>query len=120
MRSLGVCSASATEEWAVVNGLQLAWDLGFRKLIMKSDASEVINMILDISCISCSNLVLKARELLSFNWQVDIRVISREFNRVADALAKKGIACSTIFVECPSFLRNWVDSECLGFVSPSM
>lgn len=64
---LGVCSAIVAKEWAVVEGVQLAWDLGFKKLILESDASAVINLIMGSNCNSCSNLILKASELISLN-----------------------------------------------------
>ena len=117
-RSIGDCASNSAEEWAVVEGLQLAWDLGFRKIILEFDADETINLILDHACISCSNLVLKARDLLSFDWQVDVRVIPRDFNCIADELAKRGLSSSDVYSVCPSFLRNWVDRECLGINSP--
>ncbi|KAK4273392.1 hypothetical protein QN277_021805 [Acacia crassicarpa] len=112
------CQANSAEEWAIVEGLQTVWDLGFRKIILESDADYTVNLLLDNDCVSCSNLILRARELLSLNWQVDVRSISRDANRIADALAKKGISDSVILNECPSSLRNWCIQESLGLIFP--
>ncbi|KAK4252647.1 hypothetical protein QN277_014392 [Acacia crassicarpa] len=117
-KSIGDCNASNAEEWAIVEGLQLAWDLGFKKIILESDASSVVNVLLDISCATCNSLLLTARDLMTLNWQVDVRVIPREFNRIADALAKRGISNSILLDECPTSLRAWLDQECLGLNSP--
>ena len=54
-RSLGYCSASSAEEWAVVKGLQLAWNLGCRRLIVESDAKKLIDLLLKDNMASSAN-----------------------------------------------------------------
>ncbi|KAK4257307.1 hypothetical protein QN277_006910 [Acacia crassicarpa] len=115
---MGDCNATSPEEWVIVEGLQLAWNLGFKKIILESDADCVINMLLDSLYTSCSSLVLKAREMLNLMWEVDVRVIPSKSNRIADALTKRGISNSVLFYECPVSLKSWVDQECLGLNSP--
>ena len=44
--ALGCCEAYEAEEWALLKGLELVWQLGFRKVILESDAKEVIDVLL--------------------------------------------------------------------------
>ena len=101
----------------MAEGLQLAWDLGIKKVILESDSDEIIHLILDDFCDTGSNLVVKVKDMLSWDWRVDVRVISREVNRIVDALAKSGISYSGIVDGCPGYLRNWVEQESLGLNS---
>ncbi|XP_012461277.1 uncharacterized protein LOC105781288 [Gossypium raimondii] len=44
-RSLGVATVLHSELWAILDGLNLAWDRGFRKIILESDSKEAIDII---------------------------------------------------------------------------
>ena len=58
--------------------------------------------------ISSSLLFVRIRELLSRDWLVTIRHIPRDFNKIADALAKVGLSKFDILSVCPLFLRTWL------------
>ena len=116
-RRIGVCQASTAEEWAVAEGLQLAWDLGITKLILESDSEMIVNLIMDDFCNTGSNLIVKIKEMICWDWQVDIHVIPQEVNCVANALTKSGISKSSMYDKCPINLKNWVVHESLGLNS---
>ena len=63
---------------------------------------------------------MKIRDLLGKNWQVNVVCTSREHNKIADALVKKGISASSILDVYPFYLRSWVNQEGMGLNSPSM
>ncbi|KAK4270818.1 hypothetical protein QN277_019587 [Acacia crassicarpa] len=118
MKNIGVCSVTDAEEWAIFEGMRLAWELGFRKAIVESDSLELIARITDGNFGTASLLGVQIRDFISKDWQIIFEHIPRELNRVADALAKQGISSSVILENCPVHLRSWVNQESLGFISP--
>ncbi|KAK4282518.1 hypothetical protein QN277_013882 [Acacia crassicarpa] len=40
---LGSCSVYEAEEWAILKGLHLTWDLSFRRVVVESDAKELVD-----------------------------------------------------------------------------
>jgi ribonuclease HI len=77
---------------AILNGLKLCWDRGFRKVLCCSDSLLSVNLIKhgvtvhhrfanEISCI---------RKLLNNAWEVNLTHTLREGNACADVLAKMG------------------------------
>jgi ribonuclease HI len=77
---------------AILNGLKLCWDRGFRKVLCCSDSLLSVNLIKhgltvhhrfanEISCI---------RKLLNNVWEVNLTHTLREGNACADVLAKMG------------------------------
>ncbi|KAL8143934.1 hypothetical protein V2J09_016966 [Rumex salicifolius] len=45
VKNIGVCSVVAAELWGLYHGLELAWDLGYRKLVLESDSAVAIGML---------------------------------------------------------------------------
>ncbi|KAK4258521.1 hypothetical protein QN277_004963 [Acacia crassicarpa] len=119
-KELGMCNARSAEEWAVLEGLMLASDLGFRQVVVESDALELVNCLNDPHFVSGSLVVQRTKVMVSKDWVVSICYIPREFNQVADALAKWGLSRSCMFSECPSSLRALADKDDLGFLPLSM
>ncbi|XP_054782099.1 uncharacterized protein LOC129289366 [Prosopis cineraria] len=112
---LGSCSAYEAEAWAIWKGLQLAWDMGFKKVILESDAKAVIDDLKDISRNNKDSLlILQIRSMLSFDWEVQVTHISRTQNCVADALAKEDLHSSSLLVVTTPYLRGLVSRESLG------
>ena len=116
-KELGIWQAFSAEVWAILEGLMIAWDMGFKNIIIETDAEEVVQFILE-GTDSESLQLLKIRELLRKDWNVIVQFISRDCNRVADTLAKLGIAKSSILEVCPSYVGSWIYQECLGLISP--
>lgn len=44
--SLGACSIMAIELWAILKGVELAWDRGFRRLFVDSNSLSAISLLL--------------------------------------------------------------------------
>ncbi|KAK4262419.1 hypothetical protein QN277_027981 [Acacia crassicarpa] len=119
-KSIGVCNSYMAEEWAIYEGLNSAWDLGLRKVVVESDAGDLVTNLLNLDSSTGSLLAIRIKELLAREWTVVLCHVNRECNRIADALAKIGLSKSVILGECPMFLREWVDCECLGLISPML
>jgi len=43
--NIGICSSVKVEFWAVITGLELAWSLKIRRVILESDSSLVVQPI---------------------------------------------------------------------------
>ncbi|KAK8523532.1 hypothetical protein V6N12_048050 [Hibiscus sabdariffa] len=79
------------ELWAISDGLQHAWDGGFRHVELETDSAEAANICNGLStALQHSILVLAIHELLQRSWQVRIRHVSRSGNAVDDKLARLG------------------------------
>lgn len=79
-----------TELLALCNGLSLAWDKRFKKLIVKMDSFKSIRLVLryDYGNLRLANVVLQCQRLLHSNWKVKLQYVWWEGNQVVDKLAK--------------------------------
>ncbi|KAJ1413215.1 Ribonuclease H-like superfamily [Sesbania bispinosa] len=78
---------------AVFHGLHLAWERGFKDLIVESDSLDVIQTLqsgLLVSFDRCSEVLSRIRNLLRRDWNVLLLHITRVVNKPADWLAKYG------------------------------
>ncbi|KAL4284355.1 hypothetical protein GQ457_16G011300 [Hibiscus cannabinus] len=104
-RSLGSCTVLMSELWAIHDALSLAWSRGFRWVVLETDNLEASKIVAGSSPILIDNsLVIAIRNLLSYNWEVEVRHIGRAANGVADSLARmlRGAPIgSEMFVEPP-------------------
>jgi len=114
-RVLGSCTVIEAEQWAVYKGLKLAWDLGFKKIILESDAKNVVNMLMCSNFNRCSLLVSQIQKMMTLDWELKIQHISREQNHLADALAKEGLTNTAVIHSCLSHLKAIMIKECLRF-----
>jgi ribonuclease HI len=80
------------EIMAVLYGLQLCWDSGYRKVICFSDSLQLVNLIRDgvSTHHRFANEIQCIRNLLPYEWEVVISHTLREENACADVLAKMG------------------------------
>ena len=46
-KRLDSCNAHMAEEWRIFEGLHVAWEMGLKRVILESDANEVVQLILD-------------------------------------------------------------------------
>lgn len=81
-RSLGYCTSLHAELWAVLLGLQLAWDHGFRSLILETDSQLVFGLLTRPKPFQLAHdaLVSKCASFLSRDWEVTVSKIYREAN----------------------------------------
>lgn len=89
VHNIGHCTVPKAELWGILGGLSLAWDRGFRKVILESDSQLVVNMLSKpiATCHPLSSLVLQYNGFLRWNWSIQIHHVFREANFVADSLA---------------------------------
>ncbi|GAU35798.1 hypothetical protein TSUD_155730 [Trifolium subterraneum] len=91
--SCGHASNLLAEFYAILKGLQLAWDLGFCTIILESDSKSAIDLILeDDNNFHPHAIVLgQIRILRARNWSLSFSHTLREENECADWLAKHGV-----------------------------
>ncbi|GAU35481.1 hypothetical protein TSUD_384360 [Trifolium subterraneum] len=93
-RGLGDCNIIMTELWGILEGLRLAWRLGFRHVELRSDSLGVVKTLGNEECVITEGWsVLKhIRRLMKLEWEVLVCHTYREANRCADALAHLGLS----------------------------
>lgn len=80
------------EVWTVRQGLQLAWDKGFKRVIIEVDSTEALRMI-EAGVNEehyLANLLVHAPYMRSRNWEYRFRHTYHEANQYANFLAKMG------------------------------
>ncbi|KAF7802873.1 ribonuclease H [Senna tora] len=93
--NLGKVSVTSAELRGMYYGLELAWNLGFKKIILESDAKGALNLISD-NYQDDTNLnpaLLNLKELIKQRWEVKVKHIPRSNNACADWLAKSSLVC---------------------------
>ncbi|KAL4323510.1 hypothetical protein GQ457_11G022220 [Hibiscus cannabinus] len=89
VHSIGSCSILCVELWAAFDSLSLAWQRGFRKVIIELDNMQVVLILNgETSALGDNFLVVRIKVLLVRQWDVPVRHIVREANKVADGLAR--------------------------------
>ncbi|CAN0875097.1 hypothetical protein LINGRAHAP2_LOCUS10631 [Linum grandiflorum] len=80
------CSITRAEMRAIVDGMQLAWSLGIRRIRVQSDSMAAIAIFNKVSDLDHQRaaFVLQFKELCSHQWEVHLSDIYRETNYVAD------------------------------------
>lgn len=79
------------EAWAVMHGLEMAWQTGGRKIILEVDSLLLTGMIKEQSSQQClTPLLCKIKDLIARDWVVNVQHVYREVNICADYLANMG------------------------------
>ncbi|KAE8691648.1 putative Cc-nbs-lrr resistance protein [Hibiscus syriacus] len=87
-KKIGITNPLQCELWAILIGIQIAWDYGFEKLLIQTDSKEAVRFLHDHKAASSSNSLVRAIERFRHrSWAIDITWIDRECNP-ADKLAK--------------------------------
>ncbi|XP_073051225.1 uncharacterized protein [Primulina eburnea] len=89
--NIGWCSVEEAELWAVRKGLELAWNSGYKKIVLGLDSAKVLQWLKkeEVPCSSVLNLLSTCFNILNREWEVRINHIYREQNRAADYLASE-------------------------------
>ncbi|CAN1815658.1 Putative ribonuclease H protein At1g65750 [Linum perenne] len=90
--NLGRCSITRAELRGALYGLQKAWELGFRKVLVFMDSTAAIDIFQTKDNIHHQHAA-EARcfhELQARDWEVQLRHTYREANKAADHLANRG------------------------------
>ncbi|CAN1743216.1 Putative ribonuclease H protein At1g65750 [Linum perenne] len=90
--NLGRCSITRAELRGAVHGLSIAWNLGYRRVLVQMDSAAAIAILEAKGEIDHQHAmeVIQYRELLTRDWTVKIKHIYREANKAADSLANRG------------------------------
>jgi L1 cell adhesion molecule like protein len=82
LRGLGDCSIVISELWGILEGLRLAWRLGFLRVELRSDSLSGIKRLSgEESGISeCWSVLKHTRRLLQMDWDVKVCHTYREVN----------------------------------------
>lgn len=88
-RNLGNCSVLLEELWGILTGLELAWELGFRNILLESDSHNAVSLLTKNHSQThlCRAILNSIKSYLQRNWRVQVYHIYREGNVVADWLA---------------------------------
>lgn len=101
------CTVLEAKEWGVYKGLLLAWEHGFKRVIVESDSRCLVEALLsDEAANTCSLVSWQIRQLLLRNWVVQLEYIPREKNELADGMAKEGLSRSAVVRSPPMHLRS--------------
>ncbi|KAK8494673.1 hypothetical protein V6N11_076642 [Hibiscus sabdariffa] len=88
-KAIGQCSILEAELWGVHVGLEVAWSLGCRKLLVELDNQDAIRIMQQRhGCSGVSSLVNYIQEALQRPWEVVVQYVPRTSNMVADRIAK--------------------------------
>ncbi|CAN1189870.1 Putative ribonuclease H protein At1g65750, partial [Linum perenne] len=121
--NLGTCSIMRAELRGIIEGMNLAWESGIRKLCIQTDSRAAMSIL---SCANaCLNrhtsLVQQFHELESRDWDIQIRHIYREANFAADYLANRGHSFELGSHVCQypdSSLLYWLRYDLIGVCEP--
>ncbi|KAF7810226.1 putative ribonuclease H protein At1g65750 family [Senna tora] len=120
-KRLGRGDAFQAEVWGCLTGLRLAWDLKLPKVILELDSSMVFQFIqgnLDKNH-KLYALAIEIKDLLSRDWLVNVNLINRKGNRLADAMAKyaKNLEVGLYrFDAPPGFCMTWYREDLVRVV----
>ncbi|CAN1799327.1 Putative ribonuclease H protein At1g65750, partial [Linum perenne] len=94
--NLGVCSISRAEITGIVLGLEKAWEMGVRDIVVQSDSLCAVRLLSSDDSLDHQHatIVSKYKKLLDRDWRVELKHVYRESNHLADALASKGHSLS--------------------------
>ena len=95
---------------AVRQGLEMAWNMGYKFLQLELDSKVVQSWLTNYNVNYPTNmlpLICDCRNLLHQEWEVHVHHVYREANGCADVLAKRGtrqqpLVC--VYSTCPSFV----------------
>jgi ribonuclease HI len=118
--SCGRASNLVAELSAIWKGLQLAWDLGYKSIIMESDSQAALDLIANTQQNEFhphATLLSLIRKLTFLPWVISFAHTLREGNECADWLAKFGatnVDSFKIWIAPPPQLDNILFADTSG------
>ena len=113
-------TALEAELWGMFEGLRLVWQLGFKKIVVETDALHVVQLLCTDNFTNHPNfsLIKSCTELVNGDWSCVVHHIYREGNALADGLAKMGHKMDLgvwFFDNPPAEIRSILVDDCRGF-----
>lgn len=122
--SIGKASNVAAEMWAMIHGLRIAWEMGYRSLILETDSRTGLELIRQAPVESPHyNLILTIQNLLSRDWECQIKHTWRDGNVCADHLAKQSLGMQRgleYLRDPPHTLRELLRQDVIGVAIPRL
>ncbi|CAI0558204.1 unnamed protein product [Linum tenue] len=122
--NLGETSITRAELEGIVQGMRLAWEQGYRKVMVQTDSQIAIYLIREAADRHPHFLLVQeARRLLACDWQVQLIHVFREGNVVVDYLALVGhsLPFGFHFIEGHYPLLNyWLFFYLIGVETPCL
>lgn len=66
----------------------MAWGMGFKKIVLESDANEIFSRLLNSNYLTGSFLLVCIKGLLNRDWLVAIYHVHRDCNRISDGIVE--------------------------------
>lgn len=110
----GWCNVVTTELWSVFHGLKAAMRLGYNKVLIETDLSQVYNFLTkkDEESWANHNLSTQCRVLYEDNTsEFKVRLIRRQANSVADTVAKWALTFPDSLAnhtDLPLAIKDWM------------
>ncbi|MED6171274.1 hypothetical protein PIB30_117389 [Stylosanthes scabra] len=119
---LGNCQVFQAELWGMRHGLQMAWDLGVRRIIVETDSAEALDKLnsMELTSQSFNSLVREIHSLKNRPWEILFQHIKREGNQCANWLAKNSLRKNYgfNFIDNPHVeLQKLICNDCQGRVT---
>ena len=117
--SCEITTSLKAELFAIMHGLQTAWDSGLRDIICESDSAvalELINKEPNV-CHPYYAIIKKIQDTITLPWKCSLQHTWREANSCADWLAKYGSSHDDPYVlwsTCPTQLANPMLADAMG------
>ncbi|CAI0436589.1 unnamed protein product, partial [Linum tenue] len=117
--NLGSCTITRAELKGTMQGLQLAWSQGHRRIQLRTDSTTVLNILSSLEPYNgrYQGLMRQVQRLLQQNWEVTISHTFREGNKSADYLANKGHSLDIgvhVIDKQDSGLKFWLLYDTMG------
>ncbi|KAK8558537.1 hypothetical protein V6N12_041839 [Hibiscus sabdariffa] len=114
-KTIGIGCPLQAELWAILLGLQLAWDNGFERLLIQSDSKNAVKRLTSMQALfdPCSLIRAIVRNCHR-GWATEFQWIPRDGNKPADMLAKLDNLPNyeiTIFSQPPESLLPFLDFD---------
>lgn len=112
MKNIGRVDSLLAEICSIDLGLDLAWERGFKKVILESDSKQAIGLICDdvLTEHPMADLICETRERIEKHWEVVLRHCYRNENDAANWLATATSRASSghRILESPPESSRWV------------
>ena len=103
----GVGSIIEAELWGLYEGLLMAWNSGYKKVLVESDCLEVVQLMHKVTKPNhpCFSIIQSCKNLMLADWDCSVNHVYREGNKLADGLASMGhnMVMGIVFFDIPSF-----------------
>lgn len=119
------CTVLESELWSIFHGLRIAWSRGFTKIVIESDCSVAIDLLQQGEVMNRLHYQIRRGILELGNSEIEVcwSIIGREFNALADRLARESyeiVGNCVVYELIQDFFVQLYSVDLGGFASPSV